>query len=78
MDYIFSAIVGGIAVVIVFVIASKYKSKLGINLKRVNCPVCNAKQPIVRTPRNMPQALYGGTTCPKCNTNLDKYGSVVR
>jgi hypothetical protein len=30
--------------------ASKDKSKWGINLKRVYCPVCHTKQPIIRMP----------------------------
>jgi hypothetical protein len=63
--------------ILYLIIASKNKSKFGINLKRVHCPVCNTKQPIIRKPGNVEQALYGGTTCPKCQTNLDKYGNVI-
>jgi len=68
-----------IIVVFVFVFskATKNKSKWGINLKRVYCPVCGTKQPIVRWPANMQQMLWGGTTCPKCHANLDKYGNVI-
>jgi RNase P subunit RPR2 len=66
-----------IMVVVRLIIASKNKSKLGINLKRVYCPVCNTKQPIVRVPANMNQFMYGGTACPKCKANLDKYGRLV-
>jgi len=56
---------------------SKDKSKWGINLKRVYCPVCHTKQPIVRMPDSGEQALWGGTTCPKCHTKLDKYGDII-
>jgi hypothetical protein len=57
--------------------ASKKQSKNGINLKAVYCPNCNTKQPFIRIPKNASQTLYGGTTCPKCGTELDKYGNIV-
>jgi hypothetical protein len=66
-----------IIVVVFFVRASKNKSKLGINLKRVYCPVCNTRQPVLRLPKNINQALVGGTTCVKCHTQLDKYGRII-
>lgn len=55
---------------------SKKQSNMGINLRRVVCPKCNTKQPIIRIPKNSEQAMFGGTTCPNCNTELDKYGNV--
>lgn len=58
-------------------IASKNKTKYGINLKRVYCPVCKTKQPVIRMPDSVEQGLNGGTTCPKCQTGLDKYGDVI-
>jgi hypothetical protein len=57
--------------------ASQAKSKWGINLNRAECPICQTKQPIVRMPDNVQQMLWGGTTCPKCHTHLDKYGDVI-
>ncbi|WP_343532972.1 hypothetical protein [Pedobacter sp.] len=57
--------------------ASKNQAKNGINLKTVYCPNCNEKQPFIRLPKNISQALYGGTTCPKCGTELDKYGNII-
>ena len=66
-----------IVFVLVLVIGSKNKSKWGINLKRVYCPVCGTKQPIIRIPKSMQQFLWGGTTCPNCHANLDKYGNVI-
>jgi hypothetical protein len=59
------------------IIASKNKSKWGMNLKRVECPVCQTKQPIFRWPDSSTQAAWGGTTCPKCHTRLDKYGKII-
>jgi hypothetical protein len=77
MDSILTAVII-LSLVIFFIRASKNKSKFGINLKRVYCPVCNTKQPIIRMPGSMDQMLYGGTTCPKCHTKLDKYGDVIQ
>jgi len=67
-----------LVVVVFFRWASKRKSKFGISLSRKYCPVCGTKQPIIRMPDSLGQALYGGTTCPKCNAKLDKYGDVIR
>jgi ssDNA-binding Zn-finger/Zn-ribbon topoisomerase 1 len=75
MDWIITAVLS-IGLAIWFIIAGN-KTKTGINLKRVYCPVCNTKQPRLRTPKNAQQFLYGGTTCPKCRTNLDKYGNII-
>lgn len=66
-----------VGVTIGFIIATKNKTKLGINLKRVYCPVCGTKQPLVRIPKDVQQSLFGGTTCPKCGANLDKYGDII-
>jgi len=57
--------------------SSKNKSKWGINLTRVTCPVCQTKQPMIRMPGSAEQALWGGTTCPKCGAKLDKYGNII-
>jgi RNase P subunit RPR2 len=66
-----------IGITICFIIATRNKTKLGINLKRVYCPVCGTKQPWLRIPQNEQQFLYGGTTCPKCGAKLDKYGNII-
>ena len=64
-----------IIVVIFFIILVIRKdSKFGINLKRVYCPKCNLKQPIIRKPANERQLLYGGYTCENCKIEMDKYG----
>jgi hypothetical protein len=62
---------------VVFIVLGKNKSKFGINLKRVSCPVCHTRQPIIRMPNGIGQLLWGGTVCPKCHTKLDKYGNVI-
>lgn len=66
-----------IGLIIFFVIATRKKTKFGINPKRVYCPVCGTKQPLIRIPKNAQQFWYGGITCPKCGTNLDKYGDII-
>jgi hypothetical protein len=63
--------------IIWLIIMSKRKSKYGLNFKRVYCPVCSAKQPMIRIPKNQNQILYGGNTCSKCQVELDKYGNVI-
>jgi hypothetical protein len=40
------------------IIMSKRKSKYGLNFKRVYCPVCGTKQPMIRVPKNQNQILY--------------------
>jgi transposase-like protein len=64
--------------ILFFVKKSRDKSDMGINLKRVYCPGCGTKQPFIRKPKNSRQAMYGGYTCPKCNTEMDKYGDVIK
>ncbi|MEP6612190.1 MAG: hypothetical protein ABJA76_09910 [Mucilaginibacter sp.] len=77
MMQVFIYAIIAIGFVIWLVIASKNKSKWGMNLKRVSCPVCQTKQPIVRMPKSGSQALWGGTICPNCSANLDKYGNII-
>ncbi|MCX6195181.1 MAG: hypothetical protein NTY55_00845 [Flavobacteriia bacterium] len=64
--------------VISYRILVKINPKYAINLKRVICPVCKKKQPIVRKPKNERQALWGGWTCSNCQTELDKFGNIIK
>jgi len=66
-----------LVLVVFFFKKSRHKSNLGINLNRVYCPNCQTKQPFIRKPANQRQVLYGGLTCSKCNTEMDKYGVSV-
>lgn len=66
-----------VGMIIFFIKKSRDKSNLGINLKRVYCPSCGTKQAFIRKPKNSRQAMYGGSTCPKCNTEMDKYGQMI-
>ena len=76
---IFGVIIGIVLLLLLTLIKkdSKY-AKSGINLGRVYCPNCNLKQPIIRKPANERQALYGGHTCKKCGTEIDKHGTEVK
>ncbi|MFT6747892.1 MAG: hypothetical protein ACJAZ2_002249 [Glaciecola sp.] len=52
-------------------------AKWGINLKLPSCPSCGLQQPRFRKPLNERQMLWGGYTCSKCGTEMDKYGSKI-
>lgn len=46
----------------------------GINLTPIVCPRCDLEVPKVRVPTSFHQAMWGGTTCPICRAELDKWG----
>lgn len=50
----------------------KIKDAFGVNLKAVDCPSCGTTQPKRRKPKNMQQALWGGSTCENCTCEMDK------
>jgi RNase P subunit RPR2 len=77
MNPLFIYAIMAIIFIIWLIIASKNKSKWGVNFKRVYCPICRTRQPIIRMPDSVAQASWGGTTCPKCHTKLDKYGNII-
>lgn len=56
---------------------SNKENKWGINLDKVLCPECGAKQPALRMPKNLEQLMYGGWTCEKCSCKMDKHGNKV-
>jgi len=49
----------------------------GINPFRVRCPNCRAKMPYIRLPLNERQEMWGGWTCFKCGTEMDKWGRKI-
>lgn len=59
-------------------IKKKKNPNLVIFPKRITCPKCNTKQPIFRIPKNLKQTVFGGRTCPKCATELDQFGNIVK
>ena len=50
--------------------------KMGINVRRVICPVCGEQQPVVRRPKTFKHAMFGGGICAKCGRDIDKWGEV--
>jgi RNase P subunit RPR2 len=76
MSTIVLGIIIGIALLICMSFLKKgtKNSALDINLERVHCPKCTTLQPFLRAPANDSEALYGGTTCEHCGTEMDKYG----
>ena len=48
--------------------------KWGCNLRRVFCPRCNFRQPVVRIPTSWRQFWWGGWTCEACSCEIDKWG----
>ena len=50
------------------------KNRWGINLKAVSCPRCGTPLPRVRKPQSVRQAMWGGSTCPSCGAEVDKWG----
>jgi len=81
MDDITRIIITALTVFLIGFICNKIISKFwpktgkyGMNLKEVRCPNCAEKMPKVRKPANRRQTLWGGWTCNKCGTEMDKYG----
>ena len=54
------------------------RNRWGINLDPTTiCPTCGTKQPAVRKPSSLHQALWGGATCSACGMEWDKWGRVM-
>ena len=53
------------------------KGKWGIPKSPSACSVCGTAPRPLRVPANKHQMLWGGWTCKKCGSELDKYGSVI-
>jgi hypothetical protein len=57
--------------------ATRRKDNWGINLARINCPNCGEPAPMLRTPNSFKQMMWGGHTCSKCGTTMDKWGRKI-
>jgi hypothetical protein len=70
MDQAFlGALIGGVATAAVLIILIVFR-------KPVKCEKCGREQPKVRTPTNIDQMMWGGTTCIACGSELDARGRV--
>lgn len=49
----------------------------GLNLSTTRCPKCDRPLPRVRRPASWQQAMYGGSTCRHCGTEVDKWGREI-
>ena len=54
------------------------ENRWGINLGPVACPKCGQPRPMLRLPRSIRQAVWGGHTCPSCGCEVDKWGREVK
>ena len=71
---VFAALTAG---VIAVVVGTMNKSKWGINTAVNHCPRCGTELPRIRKPANVRQAMWGGSTCPVCAAELDKWGRML-
>ncbi|MGR3714200.1 MAG: hypothetical protein ACU0A6_13900 [Shimia sp.] len=51
--------------------------RLKINLNKIRCPNCGTDLPMLRVPKSLRAALWGGGTCPKCGTEVSKFGRAI-
>lgn len=56
---------------------TRRRDKWGLNTGVASCPTCGEAFPRVRRPANFRQAMWGGGTCEKCGTEVDKWGKPV-
>jgi hypothetical protein len=63
---------------IVVVLGTLKKGKMGVNLAKTGCAQCGTPMPTIRKPANLRQALWGGWTCQQCGTENDKWGRQIR
>ena len=70
-------LVVGCALSVWVVLGTLRKTRAGINVNRIVCPRCGAPQPAIRKPKSVRQAMWGGSTCPQCGLEMDKWGRAV-
>lgn len=64
--------------IIAIVRGTRKRTNMGITFSLRNaCPSCGEPLPVVRAPKNLRQAMWGGWTCRKCGTETDKWGRPV-
>lgn len=70
-------IIAGV-IILPVILGTITKGKWGINLDALlnppKCPTCGNKLPIIRVPKDQRETVWGGWTCEKCGTKIDKWG----
>jgi DNA-directed RNA polymerase subunit RPC12/RpoP len=77
---LFSLVSIGVFILVLKTVRDQTRRKAafwGVNFRRVNCPKCGHKTPVLRKPRSVRQALWGGWTCSGCGTEMDKLGTDI-
>jgi hypothetical protein len=70
----------GLSVIVIKLVGDALKRKslyYGFQFTSVKCPKCEETVPYLRTPSSMKQELWGGWTCKRCGTEMDKFGTDV-
>jgi hypothetical protein len=49
----------------------------GSSLAAPKCPTCETQQPAIRKPTSFRQLIWGGWTCAKCGTEIDRHGHSI-
>ena len=49
----------------------------GSSLATPKCPTCETQQPAIRKPTSFRQLIWGGWTCAKCGTEIDRKGEAL-
>ncbi len=62
------------AVALIIVFAAAAKVQRDVNAKG-GCPKCGTPVPMFRVASSFRQMLWGGWTCSKCSTEMDKFGN---
>jgi hypothetical protein len=66
-----------IAIMVVLVVSTLRRGRLGINLRPVHCTRCVTPMSVRRRPMFRSQMPFGGWMCPHCGTKMDKWGRNV-
>lgn len=66
-------------VLVVIIVGTLRKTRWGINPRGPRtCPGCErAHMGVFRKPASLGEALWGGRTCDKCGTRVDKWGRAI-
>ena len=64
------------AIALIIVFAAAAKAQREVNGKG-GCPNCGTPVPMFRMASSLRQMLWGGWTCSKCDTEMDRLGNEI-